>query len=53
MDKRNQKEGLLNKLKNIEDKNQEQLKLFSNANKISNHTKNKSDYNYDNNKFAF
>ena len=48
-----QKEGLFKRLKNIEDKNEEQLKLFSNANKTSTHMKNKSDYNYDNNKFAF
>ena len=47
------KEGSFKRLKNIEDKNEEQLKLFSNANKTSNHTKNESDYNYDNNKFAF
>ena len=29
------KEGLFKKLKNIEDKNKEQLKLLSNANKTS------------------
>ena len=33
------KEGLLKRLKNIEDKNKEQLNLFSNANKTSSHTK--------------
>ena len=53
LDKDDQKEGLFKRLKNIEDKNEEQLKLFSNANKTSSHTKNESDYNYDNNKFAF
>ena len=47
------KEGLFKRLKNIEDKNEEQLKLLSNANKTSSYIKNESDYNYDNNKFAF
>ena len=46
------KEGFFNRLKNIEDKNEEQLKLLSNTNKTSSYTKNESDYNYDNN-FAF
>ena len=46
------KEGLFKRPKNIEDKNEKQLKLFSNANKTSSNTKNESDYNYDNNKFA-
>ena len=50
MDKDDLKEGLLKRLKNIEDKNEEELKLLSNANKTSNHTKNENDYNYDNNK---
>ena len=45
-------EGLLKGLKNIEDKNEEQLKLFCRANKISKLAKNENDYNY-NNKFAF
>ena len=39
-------------LKNIEDKNEEQLKLISNTNKNSSYIKNEGDYNYDNN-FAF
>ena len=39
-------------LLNVEDKNEEQLKLLSNANKTSSHIKNESDYNYDR-KFAF
>ena len=52
LDKDDQKEGFLKILKHIEDKNEEQLKLFSNATKTSSHTKNESDYNYDNNKFA-
>ena len=46
------KEGLFKRLKNIEDKNEEQLKLLSNTNKTSSYIKNESDYNYDNN-FAF
>ena len=46
------KEGLFNRLKNIEDKKEEQLKLLSNTNKTSSYMKNESDYNYDNN-FAF
>ena len=46
------KEGLFKRLKNIEDQNEEQLKLLSNTNKTSSYIKNKSDYNYDNN-FAF
>ena len=33
------KEGILKRLKNIEDKNEEQLNLFINANKTSSHTK--------------
>ena len=45
-------EGLFKRLKNIEDKNKEQLKLLSNTNKTSSYIKNESDYNYDNN-FAF
>ena len=48
----NKKDGLSKRLKNIEDKNEEQLKLLSNANKTSSYIKNESDYNYDNN-FAF
>ena len=46
------KEGLFKRLKNIEDKNEEQLRLVSNSNKNSSYIKNESDYNYDNN-FAF
>ena len=51
-DNDDKKEGLLKRLKNIEDKNEEQLQLFSSTNKISRIAKNESDYNYDN-KFAF
>ena len=46
------KEGLFKRLKNIEDKNEQQLKLLNNTNKTSNYIKNNSGYNYDNN-FAF
>ena len=55
MDKNDKKEGLFKRLKNIEDKNEEQLKLLrnvSNINKTSSYIKNESDFNYDNN-FAF
>ena len=53
LDKNDQKEGLFKRLKNIEDKNEEQLKLFSKVNKTSKFSKNESDHNYDNNKFSF
>ena len=46
------KEGLLKRLKNIEDKSEEQLEAFSKINKISRLAKNESDYNY-NHKLAF
>ena len=52
LDKDDQKEGLLKRLKNIEYKNEEQLKLLSNTNKISSYIRNESGYNYDNS-FAF
>ena len=52
LDKNDQKEGLFKRLKNIEDKNEEPLKLPSNANKTISYIKIESDYNYDNN-FAF
>ena len=51
LDKDDKKEGLFKRLKNIEDKNKEQLKLLSNANKTSSYIKNESDYYYDN--FSF
>ena len=35
LDKDDEKEGLFKRLKNIEDKNEEQLKLLSNTNKTS------------------
>ena len=49
-DKNDKKEGLFKRLKNIEDKNEEQL--LCNTNKTSSYMKHKSNYNYDNN-FAF
>ena len=49
MDKYDKKEGLFKRLKHIEDKNEEQLKLLSKANKTSSYIKNETDYNYDNN----
>ena len=41
------KKGLLKRLQNFEGKNEEQLEVFSKANKISGFAKNKSNYNYD------
>ena len=52
LDKDDQKEELLKRLENIEDKNEKQLQLFSKTNRITRIAKNESDYNYDN-KFAF
>ena len=52
LNKNDQKEGLFKRLKNTEDKNEEQLKLLSNTNKTSSYIKNESDYSYGNN-FAF
>ena len=49
LDKDDKKEGFFKRLKNIEDKNEEQLKLLSNTNKTSSYIKSESDYNYDNN----
>ena len=46
------KEGLLKRVKNIEDKSEEQLEVFSKANKVSRSAKKENKYNYDN-KFAF
>ena len=43
LDKNDQKEGLFKRSKNIEDKNEEQLKLLSNTNKTSSYIKNESD----------
>ena len=51
-DKDGKKDGLFKRVKEIEDKSEEQLKLLSNANKTSSYIKNENDYNYDNN-FAF
>ena len=52
LDKDDKEEGLFKRLKNIEDKNEEKLQLFSTTIKITRIAKNESDYNYDNN-FAF
>ena len=43
---------MFNRLKNIEDKNEEQLKLLCNTNETTSCIKNESDNNYDKN-FAF
>ena len=43
LDNDDQEEGLLKRLKNIEDKNEEQLDIFSKANKISRLAKNECD----------
>ena len=42
LDKDDKKEWLFRRLTNIEDKNEVQLKLLSNANKSSSHIKNES-----------
>ena len=42
-----QKEGLLKRMKNIEDKNKGLLNVFSQTNKVSKAAKNKSLFNYD------
>ena len=47
------KEGLLKRLKNIEDENEERLTLFSRVNKTSGLARNENDYNDDNDKFYF
>ena len=52
MTKDDKKEGLLKRLKNIEDKNEELLNVSSTANKISKVPKNDSDFDY-NSKYAF
>ena len=46
------KEGLLQSVKNIGDKNEELLKAFSAANKVSKAANNESNFNY-NSKYAF
>ena len=53
MKEEDKKEGLLQRLRNIEDKNEDQLEVFSKANKISRSSKNESDYNYDNRFYRF
>ena len=52
LDKDDQKEWLFKRLKNIEDKNEEQLELFSKASRTNRFAKNESDCNYDK-KFDF
>ena len=52
LEEEDKEEGLLKRLRNTADKNEEQLEVFSEANKISRSAYNESDYNYDN-KFAF
>ena len=43
-DKDGKRDGLFKRVKEIEGKSEEQLKLFSNANKTSSYIKNESDY---------
>ena len=43
------KEGILKRLENIKDKNEELLNTFSTTNNISKASKNESNYNYDSN----
>ena len=43
------KEGLLKKLENIKDRNEELLNTFSTDNKVSKASKNENNYNYDSN----
>ena len=50
--KNDQKEGLFKRLENIKDKNEELLKAFSTANRVSKTAKNQSDFNYDS-RYAF
>ena len=52
LDKDDQKEGLLKRLENIKSKNQELLKTFSRANRVSKTVKNEIDFNSDS-KYAF
>ena len=50
--KNDKKEGLFKRLENIKDKNEELLKAFSTANRVSKTAKNQSDFNYDS-RYAF
>ena len=52
LDKNDQKEGIFKRLENVQDKNEELLKAFSAANKVSKTAKNESDFNYDS-KYTF
>ena len=47
LDEDDRKEGIFRRLENIKDKNEELLKAFSAANKVSKAAKNDSDFNYD------
>ena len=47
--KEDKKEGLLKRLENIKDKNEELLNAFNTTNKVSKTPKNESNYNYDSN----
>ena len=50
--KNDQKEGLFKRLENIKDKNEELLKAFSTANRVSKTAKNQSNFN-DDSRYAF
>ena len=52
LDKDDQKEGLFKRVENIKGKNEELLKAFSTASRVSKAAKNESDFNY-NSKYAF
>ena len=52
LDKSDQKEGLFKRLENIKDKNEELLKAFSTANRVSKTAKNQSNFN-DDSRYAF
>ena len=47
LDKDDQKEGLFKRLEDITDRNEELLKAFGTANRVSKTAKNESDFNYD------
>ena len=52
LDKDDQKEGLFKRLEDIKDRNEELLKAFGTANRVSKTAKNESDFNYDS-RYAF
>ena len=49
LDKDDQKEGVFKRLKSIKIKNEELLKVFRTANKVSEAAKNERDFNFDSN----